>query len=116
MRELLEILLRKQGLLDSLTGYLSSLTVFHAFVIDCDGTKAIQSEVYYLQSQNGNLYTSSGGEDMSNEYEALRPDVPRDVSWATDALGMLCMLLPFAVPNQELLRYIPRRGEHLDRG
>lgn len=37
-------------------------------------------ETLYLQSQNGNLYTGS-------EYEALREDVPREVSWCSEALG-----------------------------
>ena len=47
--------------------------------------------VYYLQSQNGNLYSEdffSDGEDAS-EFAALRADVPPEVSFVRDALGSL---------------------------
>ncbi|KAF8529033.1 cupin-like domain-containing protein [Hysterangium stoloniferum] len=39
-------------------------------------------EIVYLQSQNGNLYPSE-----PSEFELLLPEVPRDISWATEALG-----------------------------
>ncbi|KIJ70557.1 hypothetical protein HYDPIDRAFT_78159 [Hydnomerulius pinastri MD-312] len=50
-----------------------------------DGSK----HAYYLQSQNGNLYSdrffSNEGEDQS-EFEALRDDVPPEIQWVSDAL------------------------------
>ncbi|KAJ7498918.1 cupin-like domain-containing protein [Mycena latifolia] len=48
-----------------------------------------QSEIYYLQSQNGNVYSNrffEGTPDPS-EFEALRPDIPSEISWCTEALG-----------------------------
>ncbi|KAH9936956.1 Clavaminate synthase-like protein [Amylocystis lapponica] len=51
---------------------------------------ASASEVYYLQSQNGNMYTNRyfdpTAEDDPSEFEPLRNDVPSDISWCTDAL------------------------------
>ncbi|KAF9451730.1 Clavaminate synthase-like protein [Macrolepiota fuliginosa MF-IS2] len=46
------------------------------------------SDIYYLQSQNGNLYSSdwfSQGYSPS-EYEPLREDVPSEVPWCSEAL------------------------------
>ncbi|THH10238.1 hypothetical protein EW145_g1468 [Phellinidium pouzarii] len=51
------------------------------------GGAEVSSEVYYLQSQNGNLYTAQTECDMS-EFDALRMDVSREVSWASEALGI----------------------------
>ncbi|XP_006460104.1 hypothetical protein AGABI2DRAFT_117066 [Agaricus bisporus var. bisporus H97] len=47
------------------------------------------SDIHYLQSQNGNLYSSdyfTDGNSVS-EYEHLREDVPDEVPWCTEALG-----------------------------
>ncbi len=48
-----------------------------------------QSEVRYLQSQNGNLYTSKYFEvqNDSSELEPLREDVPSEIAWSSEALG-----------------------------
>ncbi|TBU39023.1 Clavaminate synthase-like protein [Dichomitus squalens] len=47
-------------------------------------------EVHYLQSQNGNLFSSRyfdmSGEEDPSEFEALREYIPSDVSWCSDAL------------------------------
>lgn len=44
-----------------------------------------QPEVYYLQSQNGNIY-SANETHSSSEYEALQVDVPPEISWCSEAL------------------------------
>ncbi|KAG9111571.1 hypothetical protein FRC07_008034 [Ceratobasidium sp. 392] len=47
------------------------------------------SEVYYLQSQNGNMYSSADfepGTENTSELLPLLGDVPREVSWASEAL------------------------------
>jgi jumonji domain-containing protein 7 len=52
----------------------------------CHGSD--EKHVYYLQSQNGNLYSEdffSDGEDAS-EFAALRADVPPEVNFVRDAL------------------------------
>lgn len=49
-------------------------------------------DVYYLQSQNGNLYTSQG-DDVPSELDALLADVPKEVPWASKALGKFCFLI-----------------------
>jgi len=46
------------------------------------------SEVHYLQSQNGNVYSSTPGTDEECEFAPLRKDIPKDVSWATEAFGL----------------------------
>lgn len=47
------------------------------------------SDIHYLQSQNGNLYSSeyftSG--DSPSEFDPLRDDVQSDVPWCSEALG-----------------------------
>ncbi|KAG8703869.1 hypothetical protein FRC08_002584 [Ceratobasidium sp. 394] len=43
------------------------------------------SEVYYLQSQNGNMYNAADSENTS-ELAPLLDDVPREVPWASEAL------------------------------
>ncbi|KAG6821275.1 hypothetical protein H0H93_002385 [Arthromyces matolae] len=47
--------------------------------------------IYYLQSQNGNLFTSedfSGhGIQSCSEFEPLRPDIPNDIEFCTGGLG-----------------------------
>ncbi|KAL0070764.1 hypothetical protein AAF712_001985 [Marasmius tenuissimus] len=47
-----------------------------------------RSETHYLQSQNGNLYSSRFYEGLNalSEYEPLRDDVPSEVPWCSDAL------------------------------
>ncbi|KAH9850763.1 Clavaminate synthase-like protein [Lenzites betulinus] len=49
-----------------------------------------RSEIHYLQSQNGNLFTNryfdlAGGDDPS-EFEPLREYIPSEVPWCSDAL------------------------------
>lgn len=44
------------------------------------------SEVYYLQSQNGNVYCSDGS--RVSEFEGLQSDIPEDLKWCSEALGM----------------------------
>ncbi|OJA19021.1 hypothetical protein AZE42_00381 [Rhizopogon vesiculosus] len=44
----------------------------------------------YLQSQNGNIYSSRSFEspkDDPSEFGALREDVPSNIPWVTEALG-----------------------------
>jgi len=54
-----------------------------------------RSEVCYLQSQNGNLHSTDSlkGEVLDNtdisELEPLTCDVPKDISWCTEALGFI---------------------------
>ena len=53
-----------------------------------------KGEVHYLQSQNGNLFSSryfdmSGEEEDPSEFEVLRDYIPSDVPWCSDALGRL---------------------------
>ncbi|KAF8195886.1 cupin-like domain-containing protein [Mycena galopus ATCC 62051] len=51
--------------------------------------EADDSHIYYLQSQNGNVYSSrffEGSPDPS-EFELLRPDIPSEISWCSEALG-----------------------------
>jgi jumonji domain-containing protein 7 len=48
-------------------------------------------DVYYLQSQNGNLYSSSyfTSANMKDDSEliSLRGDVPAEIPWCSEALG-----------------------------
>lgn len=55
-----------------------------------DATTEMPSQVYYLQSQNGNMYDSQFFEDGSGrtEYSPLRQDVPSEVPWCSEALGI----------------------------
>ncbi|KAJ7276405.1 cupin-like domain-containing protein [Mycena haematopus] len=43
------------------------------------------SNIYYLQSQNGNIYSSGffEGTSDSSEFELLRPDIPTEISWCS---------------------------------
>ncbi|KAJ7047368.1 Clavaminate synthase-like protein [Mycena alexandri] len=47
------------------------------------------SDVYYLQSQNGNVYSSRffEGTGDPSEFEALRADIPGEISWCSEAFG-----------------------------
>jgi peptidyl-lysine (3S)-dioxygenase / protease len=49
------------------------------------------SEVYYLQSQNGNLFTDASfhgtdSEDIS-EFGPLQTNIPKEIPWASGAIG-----------------------------
>ena len=48
---------------------------------------AQKAEVAYLQSQDGNLYSSTP--DIPSQFKALLPDVPRHLEFCTDALGTM---------------------------
>ncbi|KAF7292474.1 JmjC domain-containing protein [Mycena chlorophos] len=47
------------------------------------------SDVCYLQSQNGNVYSSAffEGDSDASEFLALRADIPREIEWCSEALG-----------------------------
>ena len=50
----------------------------------------MQREALYLQSQNGNLYSSAyfaASEVYLPELALLRPDVPAEIPWCSEALG-----------------------------
>ncbi|CEL59664.1 JmjC domain-containing protein 7 OS=Mus musculus GN=Jmjd7 PE=2 SV=1 [Rhizoctonia solani AG-1 IB] len=55
--------------------------------------QGVSNEVYYLQSQNGNMYSATDfehGPDHPSGSELcpeLLSDVPREISWASEALG-----------------------------
>jgi len=42
------------------------------------------SEICYLQSQNGNVYSSDGSQE--SEFETFKSDIPEDLSWCSEAL------------------------------
>ncbi|KDQ64509.1 hypothetical protein JAAARDRAFT_145309 [Jaapia argillacea MUCL 33604] len=48
-------------------------------------------EAFYLQSQNGNMYTGNelepGNEACPSEFEPLRKDVPSEIDWCCEAMG-----------------------------
>lgn len=63
------------------------------------------SEVCYLQSQNGNLHSAdslNGVLDDTNisEFEPLTRDVPKDISWCTEALGSILSRLRYSMSTQ----------------
>ncbi|KAJ7904520.1 cupin-like domain-containing protein [Mycena olivaceomarginata] len=47
------------------------------------------SDIYYLQSQNGNVYSSRFFQGISDpsEFEPLRPDIPTEILWCSEGLG-----------------------------
>ncbi|RDB22522.1 JmjC domain-containing protein 7 [Hypsizygus marmoreus] len=52
------------------------------------GSVVNDSEIHYLQSQNGNLYASGyfeGDLQPPSEFDPLRPDVPSDIPWCSEA-------------------------------
>jgi jumonji domain-containing protein 7 len=63
------------------------------------------SEVCYLQSQNGNLHSADSlngvldDTDIS-EFEPLTHDVPKDISWCTEALGSILSRLHYSMSTQ----------------
>lgn len=50
-------------------------------------------DVHYLQSQNGNLFTSryfdGSGDENPSEFTPLREHIPSEIPWCSDALGTL---------------------------
>ena len=56
----------------------------------------LSSEVHYLQSQNGNLFSNryfeDGADEDPSEFGPLREHVPSEVRWCSQALGA-CPLL-----------------------
>ncbi|KAF7352786.1 Jmjc domain-containing protein 7 [Mycena venus] len=46
-------------------------------------------EIYYLQSQNGNVYSNQffEGKPDPSEFESLRPDIPSEIPWCSEGLG-----------------------------
>ncbi|PSR72924.1 hypothetical protein PHLCEN_2v11227 [Hermanssonia centrifuga] len=48
-------------------------------------SQSTDSEVVYLQSQDGNLFSSTP--DVESEFSALSSDVPKDLPFITEALG-----------------------------
>lgn len=76
--------------------------MLHLLIMKVEHSSLIQKQkidnVYYLQSQNGNLYTPSTTSDSDSNADAepseceflnIRKDVPKDISWASQALGHL---------------------------
>lgn len=63
---------------------------------------ANSKEIHYLQSQNGNLYSSAYFEEYSSlagsnsasasEFDTLRPLVLPEIEWCSEALGMYSRL------------------------
>ncbi|KAI0314457.1 Clavaminate synthase-like protein [Amylostereum chailletii] len=54
------------------------------------GSSANARDVHYLQSQNGNLFSSAyfdSSEGAQPELAPLRSDVPPEISWCSEALG-----------------------------
>ena len=79
------------------------------------------AEIFYLQSQNGNLFGSKffeeeGNEDTS-EFEPLRADVPKEVPWATEAFGTFRVHRVIGIALEPfMIRTTPGCGKHMDRG
>ena len=54
------------------------------------GNDSETSDIHYLQSQNGNIYTNlyfNSKEEDSSEFESLRKDIPSEIPWCSEALG-----------------------------
>jgi len=79
-----------------------------------NGKKGGSQETFYLQSQNGNLYSASyflqknESDKLSNacEFEKLRPDIPSQVSWCSDALGKSPEAVNIWIGNSESMTSI----------
>lgn len=54
---------------------------------DSDASSSADGEVQYLQSQNGNLHTSDTAQ--VSEFLGFLEDVPGDIPWCSEALGMV---------------------------
>jgi len=50
------------------------------------GNQDLRNEIAYLQSQNDNLNLATAEPD--GEFKAIRGDIPPDIPWATEALGL----------------------------
>ncbi|KAK0230743.1 cupin-like domain-containing protein [Armillaria fumosa] len=60
--------------------------------LDGDITGSVEtSEAYYLQSQNGNVYSATYFSDNTandfSEFDVLRRDIPNDVPWCSEAFN-----------------------------
>ncbi|KAK0468391.1 Clavaminate synthase-like protein [Desarmillaria tabescens] len=60
--------------------------------LDDDMTESVGiSQAYYLQSQNGNVYSATyfadDAENDFSEFDVLRPDIPSDVPWCSESLN-----------------------------
>lgn len=70
----------------------SSVPPFVSY-LNISPTDGVDGEVCYLQSQNGNLFSSdffgrsSDDANSPSEFEPLRSDVPSEIPWCTEALG-----------------------------
>jgi peptidyl-lysine (3S)-dioxygenase / protease len=74
---------------------------------DSDNTSAS-----YLQSQNGNIYSSRYFEspnDAPSEFCALRGDVPTSIPWVTEALGRMIIEPSCVTPDTEYRQSSRRR-------
>ncbi|KAE9410522.1 Clavaminate synthase-like protein [Gymnopus androsaceus JB14] len=63
-------------------------TMTMKFLLDNLSDDDAHAETFYLQSQNGNVYSSRffQGQDDPSEFAPLRQDIPSDVKWCTEAL------------------------------
>ncbi|KAI0677364.1 Clavaminate synthase-like protein [Trametes maxima] len=61
-----------------------------AFLETISSGSSADGEVHYLQSQNGNLFTSRyfdlNGQEDESEFEPLREHAPSEIPWCSDAL------------------------------
>ncbi|KAJ7068279.1 cupin-like domain-containing protein [Mycena amicta] len=58
------------------------MTMAELLVLKLTNEDDSESDVYYLQSQNGNVYPS-----VESEFLPLRPDIPSEIRWCSEALG-----------------------------
>ena len=77
------------------------------------------SDIYYLQSQNGNVYRSrsaSPEEGPVSEFDNLKQDIPEEIPWCSEALGTSSVFAIFLGGRlTDWYRSSPRCGESLDR-
>ncbi|EMD40707.1 hypothetical protein CERSUDRAFT_103086 [Gelatoporia subvermispora B] len=70
--------------------YVQTMSMSNFLATLSSGKSRSRDEIYYLQSQNGNMYRSSyfdlHAENEPSEFEALREDVPSEISWCSEAL------------------------------
>lgn len=76
-------------LLDNLSDDGTIDSLLDRFSLDEKTFPDAHAETFYLQSQNGNVYSSRffQGQDDPSEFAPLRQDIPSDVKWCTEALG-----------------------------
>ncbi|KAG8746854.1 hypothetical protein FRC10_003376 [Ceratobasidium sp. 414] len=75
------------------------------------------SEVYYLQSQNGNMYTAADLESALGNTSELAPllgDVPREVPWASEALNPYENIYTVVRGSKHFVLLPPTEGYTLD--